>query len=177
MLLGTDGCLGTIGVGGEHLGAQGLEDLSLVLCDTDVVLLIHSLELGVETADDHVLEAVGLDAGPAVHLVGGDVLGIAGDVGAGVGVGALATDAGHQLVILVGDVVLGGQLRDAVDLVVELTATLGILHEAVLLVAGLDGVEQRLLGLVVARAITLCALEHQVLQIVGQTSGLGGVIA
>ena len=106
VLLCTDGRLGAIGVGGEHLGIHGLEQLPLVLGDADVVLLIHGLQLGVETTDDHVLETVGLDACPAVHLVGGDVLGITGHVGAGIGVSALTADAGHQLVILVGDVVL-----------------------------------------------------------------------
>ena len=177
MLLGTDGRLGAIGVCREHLGVHGLEQLALVLGDADVVLLIHGLQLGVETADDHILEPVGLDACPAVHLVGGDVLGIAGDVGAGIGVGALAADACHQFVILVGDVVLGCQLRDAVDLVVQHAATLGILHEAILLVAGLDGVEKGLLGGIVACAVLLGALEHQVLQVMGQTGGLGRIVA
>ena len=59
---------------------------------------------------------------------------------------------------------------------IEHTATLGILHEAVLLIARLDGVEQSLLGCIIARAVLLGALEHQVLQVVGQTGGLGGVI-
>ena len=48
--------------------------------------------------------------------------------------------------------------------------------EAILLVAALDVVEQHSLGIRIGGAKLLRALEHQVLQVVGETGGLGGIV-
>ena len=93
-------------MGWECLGIEGFFKFPHVFGHTNVFLLIHGLELGVETANHHVAEAVTLDACPAVNLVGGDVLGIASHIGAGVSVSTYATNSCHKLVILIGDVVL-----------------------------------------------------------------------
>ena len=129
-----------------------------------------------ETANHHVAETVALDASPAVDFVSRDVLGVASHIGAGVGVGANAADACHEFVVLIGDVVLSCQLRDAVDFVIQFLAQRRVGHLAVLFIASLDGVEQRFLGSIVAGAELFCALEHEVLEVVGQTGGLGGVV-
>ena len=44
---------------------------------TDIELFIYSLELGVETANNHVLESVGLHLCPCIDLVRRDILNIA----------------------------------------------------------------------------------------------------
>ena len=177
VVLRADGGLRAVGVGGEELVEQCVDHLLAVLAEVQVVLLIDGFQLRVESSDDHVLEAVGLDACPVLHLVGGDVLYVAGDVEAGEGVGAVRTDEGHQLVVLVGDVVLGSELADAVNLVVGLLAGCGVRQLAVGLEALFDLIEQGSLGGAVAGAELLGTLEHQVFQVVGQTRGLGRIVA
>ena len=91
-----------------------------------------------ETADDHILEAFALNFGPVLNLIAGNILYIARHVEAGIGVGTLGTNGRHQLVVLVGDKVLGSQLADTVYLVIGLTALGRIGQCAILFVAGLD---------------------------------------
>ena len=129
-----------------------------------------------EAANHHILETVALDLSPVLNLVAGDILRIAGHIVRGEGVGSFSTDSGHQLVVLVGDEVLGCHLRDAVDLMVLLLAGLGIRQSAVFLVALFDLVEQRCFGSHVVRAEMGGALKHQVLQIVRQTGGLCRIV-
>ena len=164
-------------MGWECLGIEGFFKFPHVFGHTNVFLLIHGLELGVETANHHVAEAVALDACPAVHLVGRDVLGVASHIGAGVGVGSYATNAGHQLVIFVGNIVLCCKLRHAVNLVIEFLAQRGVGDLAVLLIASLNLVEIGCLFHWVAGAKLLGSLEHEVLQVVGESGGLGRVVA
>ncbi len=80
MLLLTDGGLGAVRVGrGEKL-PEGSKLLVVVACHGDVLLLVYSLQLGVETADHHVLESVALYLSPVLYLVVRDVLYIAGHI-------------------------------------------------------------------------------------------------
>ena len=129
-----------------------------------------------ETTDDHVLEPVALNLRPVLHLVGGDILGVAGDVVRRVGIRSLGTDGCHQLVVLIGNEVLGCQLAHGVNLVVGLAACLGVGQLTVGLVALLYLGKQGGLSLGIVRSVLLCALEHEVLQIVCQTGGLGRVV-
>ena len=158
------------------LGHEGVEALVHIVRQSDVVFLVDGLQFGVESADDHVLEAVALNLGPVLNLVAGNVLGIAGHVVAGERIGTLGSDGGHQLVVFVRDEILGCHLRDRVDFVVFLLAKFGVFDEAVFLVAAGNLVEQRFLGLGIVGAELLGTLKHQVLQIVSQTGGLGGVV-
>ena len=176
VLLRTDGGLRAIGMGGEQHGADALPELARVLSDTDVVLLVDSFQLGVESADDHILETVGLDLSPVGDFVRGDVLHIARHVVRCVGIRSLCSDGRHQLVVLIGDEVLGGQLADGVDLVILLPTQFRVGDEAILLVACLDIVQQRGFGLGVGDTKLISALEHQVFQIVSQTRCLGRVV-
>ena len=130
-----------------------------------------------ETADHHVLESVALYLCPVLNLVVRDVLHIAGHVVGSIGVGALASDARHQLVVLVRDVVFGSQLRNRIDFVVSLLALCRVGQLAVALISACDFVEIRLLLGVVDGAELLGSLEHQVLQIVGKTGCLGRVVS
>ena len=177
VLLCADGGLRAVGMGGVEQFVECSPHLAVVLRESYVELLVDSLELGVEAAYHHVLEAVALDFGPVDHLVGGNVLDIAGHIVAGVGVGALGSDRRHELVVLVGDVVAGCQLRYRVYLVIGLASLLGVGHLAVALVALLYLVEVGLLLGVVGGAKLLGSLKHKVLQIVSQTGGLGWVVA
>ena len=110
MLLSTDGGLCAIRmVRPQHL-TQGSEQLTTVAGQSDVILLVNSLQLGVETANHHILETIGLDLSPVINLVRWDILGIASHVVRSVGIGTLSTNGSHQLVVLVRNKVLGSNL-------------------------------------------------------------------
>ena len=160
MLLSTYSSLCTIGVGGVELRHKSVEEFVHIACEVDVILLIDSLQLGVEAANGHVLEALALNLRPVVYLVRGDVLGITGDVVRSVGVSTLSTDDRHQFVVLVRDEELGSQLTDAVNLVVLLTTSLCVGQRAILLVESLDFVQVRLLGSGVGDTEATRSLEH-----------------
>ena len=176
MLLRTQRCLQTIGMIGEQLAHHGSHLLTEIARQTDVVLLIDSLQLGMETADDHILETVCLNLGPVFYLVRRNVLDIAGNVIRGVGIGTLGTNSRHQLVVFVRDKVFGSQLRHRVNLVVGLTALGRICQRAILLITSLNIGQQGGFGLGVGNTELVGTLEHQMLQIVSQTRCLSRVV-
>ena len=176
MLLRADGGLRAVWMRGEEFGIQRIDHLVGIVGQVDVVLLIDSLQFGMEATDHHVTEAVGLNLGPVVHLIRGDVLHIACHIVRREGVGALRANGSHEFVVLVGDVILRSQLTDGVDLMVGLTAFLGVGQQAVGLIALLYLVQIGCLGDRVAHAELIRTLEHQVLQIVCQSGGLCGVV-
>ena len=159
----------------EHL-ADGGKELTLVAAQSDIILLIDSLQLGVEATYHHVLESVGLDLCPVLNLVRRDILRIAGYIVRGIGVRPFCTDGCHQLIVLIGNEILGSHLRDRVDLVVSLLAGLGIGKLAISLIALFDLCQQRSLSLGVIRTKLFRALKHQVLQVVSQTCRFRRVI-
>ena len=110
VLLLADGSLCAIRMGRSEEVPESSNFLGGIACHGDVLLLVHSLQLCMEATDDHVLKAVALHLGPVFYLIVWDVLHVAGDIIAGIGVCSLATDARHELVVLVGDVVFGSQL-------------------------------------------------------------------
>ena len=164
-------------MGGEHLSIEGLPKLIGIAGQTDIVLLVDSLQFGMESTNHHILEAVGLDLRPVFHLVGRDILHITSHIVRGIGIRTFRADGGHELIVFVGNVIAGGQLTHAVNLVVGLTACLGVGQFAILLVAACDIVKIRLLSSRVGGTEQLGALEHQMLQIMGQTCCLGRVVA
>ena len=129
-----------------------------------------------EAADDAVLESLGLNLGPVFHFVAGDILGVAGYVEAGVGVGAVGADGCHQLVVFIGNGIFRGFVRQAVDGVVDGLAFGFVGSLAIDLESLFDLVEQGLFSFVVHGAEVVGALEHQVFEVVGQTGGFGGVV-
>ena len=176
VVLGADNGLGAVRVlRVEHL-VYGVEGLLRVRDHGGVLLLINCLELRVETTEDAVHEAVGLYLCPVLYLVGGDFLNVAGDVVGCVGVGALGADDGHQLVVLVGDCNLGGLVADGVDFLVEGFALCGVSEGAVYLEERVYLLQEGLFSLVVLGAETLGALEHHVLQVVGKTGVVCGIV-
>ena len=130
-----------------------------------------------KTSDHHILEAVGFHTCPILDLVAGNILHIAGHVVGSVGVGALATEGCHHLVVFVGNVVFGSQLRHRVDLVVGLLALCWVGKCAIFLIACLDVVEIGLFLCQIRGAEMGRSLKHQVLQVVGQAGGLRRVVA
>ena len=128
-----------------------------------------------ETEDDHVLEAVGLYLRPVLDFVRRDILDIARHVVRRKGIGTLCTNGSHQLVVLVGDKILGSNLRHRVNAMIGLTAHLRIGELAIGLVALFDVGQQGSLSGGIVGAKTRGALEHQVLQVVrrqGRSSNL-----
>ena len=106
VLLGTDGSLSAVGVGGEEHSRQGFEFLRHVACHTHVLLLVDGFEFGVEETEHGVLETLRLDFSPVLDLVRRDVLGVACHVVRCKSIRSVGTDHGHHLVILVGDGIL-----------------------------------------------------------------------
>ena len=166
-----------VGMGGEEQPVHRLPHLVVVSGEPHVVLLVHRLQLGVETAYHHVLESVALYSRPVLHLVCRNVLHVAGHVVARVGVAALRAYSRHQFVILVRNVVPGSELRHAVYSVILRLALFRVGHGAVCLIHVLYGVEQRSLLFSVRRSEAFRSLEHQVLQIVCQSCRLSRVVA
>ena len=177
MFLAAQGGLVAVGVMGEECGKHGVVHLAVVLGEAHVLLLVDGLQLGVEQAQHQVLEAVGLNLTPGLQLIVGDVLDIHGVVVAGEGVGAGRADGGHRFVVLVGDGNLRGLVAQAVNLVVDGGASGGVVEHAVGLEQVFNLLDEYLLLCPVGGAEFLGALEHHVLQIVGQAGGLVGVVA
>ena len=69
VLLCSENCLGTVWMVSEEDAVHSLESLSEVVGEGHILLLIHSLELGVETAQYRVHKAVSLDACPVLDLI------------------------------------------------------------------------------------------------------------
>ena len=69
MLLRTDGALCSVRMGRIEQLVKRLPYFAVVLSQTDIELLINSFKLGMETADNHILEAVALNAQPVFHFV------------------------------------------------------------------------------------------------------------
>ena len=97
-------------MGREELCKECCIHLAPVAGKTDVILLIYRLQLCVEAADNHILEAVTLNLCPSVQLIRWNILYIASYVIRSVGVCTLTTDGSHHLVVLVRDVVAGCEL-------------------------------------------------------------------
>ena len=89
MFLCTDSRLRAIGVRGTKLASHGLKEFVDIFRQTDIVLLIDSLQFCVETTNHHIHEAVALYLRPVLHLVRGNVLHITGDIVRRIGIGAL----------------------------------------------------------------------------------------
>ena len=176
MLLRTQHGLCAVGVVREERGVHRLPDLAAVLRERHVLLLVDGLQLGVEAADHGVPEAVGLDFGPVLDLVRGDVLDVDGHVLRRKGVRAVGADGRHEFVVLVRNGEFRRLVADRVDAVVDRRALDLVLRLAVDLEQLLDLVEHGLLGGIVRSAVVGRALEHQVLEVVGQTGRLGGVV-
>ena len=130
-----------------------------------------------ETTYDGILEAVTLNPKPSIQLVGWDVLMITSIIVRCAGIYVFCTHIRHQLVILIGNEILGSQLRHRVNLVVELLAAVGVFLQSIHLESGADVVEQRLLLFIIRGAEVSCSLKHQVLEIVGKSCCLGRVVA
>ncbi len=176
VLLCAEHGLCSVGVVGEECREHGLGHLAVVLGEAHVFLLVDGFELGVESAQHGVLEAVGLDACPVFDLVGGYVLDVAGLVVGGVGIRTVGADGGHEFVVLVGN----GYERCFIAYGVNLTVDVAAFHRvggvAVDLKEVFDFVEQGLFGRVILGAESFCTLEHEMLEIVGEAGGFGRVI-
>jgi len=176
MLLCSQHGLRAVGVVGEQRGVHRFPDFAAVLRQGHVLLLVNGLKLGMEAADHGILETVGLDFGPVVDLVRGNVLDVDRHVLRREGVGAVGSDGRHQLVVLVGNGDFRSFVADRVYAAVDGRA-LGLVGGlAVNLEETFDLVEHRFLRGVVRGAELLRAFEHQVFEVVRQTRGLRGVV-
>ena len=176
VLLRADDRLLSVGVVGvEHL-VECLKHFPDILGEAAVVFLIDSLQLGVESSDDHVLEAVALHGSPALHLVGGDVLNVARLVLTRECIASGGADACHELVVLVGDGDSRCLVGYGVDGVVDVRSLLRVGCLPVSFVESLDFVEHGLFRDVILGSELRCSLEHDVFEVVGESGGLSRVV-
>ena len=94
----------------EHLTTCSKE-FSGVSGKTDVILLVNSLELCVETTYNHILETISLNLSPVLNLVRRDIFCVASYIIRGVSISTISAYCCHQFVVLIGDEVLGSHLR------------------------------------------------------------------
>ena len=69
MLLCADYLLESVGVILVKNGIHSIDGILGILIQVHVILLIYSLQLCVESADNEIAETVSLDPGPVVYLV------------------------------------------------------------------------------------------------------------
>ena len=129
-----------------------------------------------ESTDNHILETVTLDLRPVLNLIAGDILRIACHIVRGIGIRALGTNGSHQLVVLIGDEVLGSELTHGVNLMISLSACLRVCESAIGLITQFDLCQKRSLRLSIVSTELFGALKHQVLQVMSQSCCLCGVI-
>ena len=122
----------------RNIGIEDIIDrqqhLTLVIDAAHVILLIHSLQLGVETANNQVLEAVGLNHRPATQLTRRNHLMVAGAVIARVGIETRRTDSLHQLIELIGNRDLRSFVGERVNQMIDSLALGGVRRTTVNLV-------------------------------------------
>ena len=176
MFLRTDGGLRTIRMSRTEFASHGLIELSHILRQSDVILLVDGLQLSMETTDDHILETVGLNLGPVLHLIRGNVFCIARHVIRRIGIGAFRTNGCHQFVVLIRDEILSSHLTDAVNTPIGDTTFLRVGQFTVLLVALFNVSQQWSLLRRVSHTELARPLEHDMLQVMGQARGLCRVV-
>ena len=176
IILGAENGLGAVWVVRKEGGEHTFHELATIVGERHVLLLVDGFQLGVEAADDGIFEAVGLNAGPVLDLVGGNVFYVASHVVGGVSVGAVGADGCHKFIILVGNGDERGFITDGVDLAVDFAASHRVGGDAVHFKELLDLVEQRLFGGIVGGTKLLGTLEHKVLEVVSQAGGFSRVV-
>ena len=141
-----------------------------------VELLVHGLQFGMEEAQHGLLHTLALDGHPPFQFIAGDIVDVDRTLSAGVGVGAPRPDALDHLVVLVGDGIGGGHGAEAVDAAVDAVA-LGLVGGAAALLVGIADLLQHgaLLG-PIGGGDAAGTFEEHVLQVVGQASGIGGIV-
>ena len=155
---------------------DGAPDLAAVLGEGHILLLVNGFQLGVEAPEHRMSEAVRLNAGPVIYLVGRYVLGVNGLVLGSPGIRSLCTYDGHKLVVLVRDGNEGGGVAQGVDPVIDGLAGSGVLSNAILLKEGFYLIEKRFLGGIVGGSEAFRSLEHKMLEVMGQTGSLERVV-
>ena len=176
VFLCTNSGLGAIGMGRRQFLTQRTHHLIVIIREIDVILLIYRLQLSMETTDHHILETIALNLCPILNFVRRYILGITGHIIGGEGVGALSADGSHQLVIFIGDKVLGSHLTHGIDLMIGLFTLVRVCKQTIALIACLDVVQQRSLCFRIGRTEVGGTFKHQVLQIVGQTSSFCRIV-
>ena len=86
-----------------------------------------------------------------------------------ISVHAGSTNAGHEFVELIGDSYFRTLIGERVDKMIDRFAAFGVGRCAIELIEGVDSQEVRTLRLIIGSTITLSALEHDMLLVVGET--------
>ena len=165
-----------IGVGAEGLLVDELAQARTAVVVVHVVLLIYGLELGLESAEHGIDEALGVNLEPLLELRRGERVVILGLVEARAGVQPFAAHVVDELRKLVADSILGSFASKFVDLQVY-GVTLGLVgRSGTLIILGDDFLVDRFLFFPIEGVDCLGAFEHDVFEVVGQTGILYRVV-
>ena len=176
MLLCANGGLQAIRVSRpQHLTTSGKE-FAPIRTQTNIILLIHSLQLGMEATYHHILETIALYLRPVLYFIRGDILRITSHIVRRIGIRSLSADSRHQFVVLIGNKVLCSHLRHTIDFMIGLLTCFKVCKSAIGFIALLDLPQQRCLCLRIARTELFRTLKHQMLQIVCQACSLCRIV-
>ena len=156
----------------EHQFLEGVDGTVAV----HVLLLIHGFQLALEQTEHGIAETLHIHVHPLGDLVRREDVVIHGLVVGGAGVQALAAHLGEDHVDLIRDGVVGGGQRELVNLHLDGLTGLRVGGLVQFVVHQADAVEIHLLFFPVDGADAVGALEHDVLEVVGHASGVGGVV-
>ena len=156
----------------EHVFLEGVDGTVAV----HVLLLIHGFQLALEQTEHGVAEALHIHVHPFGELVRREDVEVHGLVIGSAGIQALAAHLGEDDIHLVRNGVVGRSQRQFVDLVLDGFAFGGIGGLVQTVVHHADAVQIHLFLLPVDGADAVGALEHDMLEIMGHTCSVGGVV-
>ena len=78
-----------------------LENLVEIASKINIVFLVNGLKLGMESSDNQILESIRLNLSPVIYLVAWNILNVASNILACIGIASNRTNLSHQLVVLV----------------------------------------------------------------------------
>ena len=177
VLAAAEGRLGAVGVRPEQRRHHVLVDPLVRIVEGHVLLFIDRLELRVEQPEHRVGEARALEPGPGRERARGHVGEVDGLLGGGEGVDVEHPERGEHAVELVGDRDGSRALGLGVDLGEQRVAAPRRPRGPELVVELRDAIEMRALAVEVEGAERRRALEHHVLEVVGEAGRLRRVVA
>ena len=158
------------GIGIRLLLEHRAEDFLLHIAEAvgrTVLLFVDVLQLALEASEHGLHQALGVQPAPLLHKLRQEGVVVVGHVVTGAGVEPAAAIFRDETAVLVGNGVVGSLQTQLVDMLLDtlaLSLDLGLREQVVL---RRDAVEPRLFLLVVDGAYTVGALEHDMLEIMG----------
>ena len=137
----TDSGLGPVSVFFEQTSKEIFPYFALITVHAHVLLFINGFKFSMKEPHDRIAEPFGFDGQPLIKLVGGDIVDIDSLLHVSVSIGTTGSDGVQQFVILVGNGKAGGNIGNAVDILVDCRSFFDVGGRTILLVKPCDLVE------------------------------------